>query len=555
MLAGSIVATASSYSAASARKIKKERKEKLSIYLAKNPKNADSDLLKLENTNSPIELEVSGMEGARLYIKKEPPKHSPPWTQLFTSRPEVPFDAFGNSSSVGAVLCVTVHQNKFLLTFGTGFHLLQEEAIERDFGLRVTLNSVNPDKLRSLDKSSYDHNPLNSRTQSTKEVDIFDLHIDSELEMLYAVTGISTVELFGSHVTGRDALTVITNTDLNELEKILGEALKRYKQKLPDSFEWVDNVNKVRDHDDIDILDLELEKILCGPDLSCLWLGEPEIVDWEEQIGYSFDLYARSERHVVLELPQLLSYLKSKSLPISVESLKHTSIHVNDSEYHPIKSWSAYKCLYAELKYGTDQYILRSSTWYKVNSEFLTTVDASLSSLETYKHCFPIYNEDREEDYNQALTSDPSFELLDKKNIKAGGAYDKLEFCDLVRNGNDLIHVKYYRSSSTLSHLFSQGCVSAETFIRDAEFRKKLNSKLPQSLRLADPMPRPDPASYKIVYAIATTKKLPLELPFFSKVTLKNALKILKGLNFSVEIVAIDIDPVLKVRKKCKPKK
>jgi uncharacterized protein (TIGR04141 family) len=97
--------------------------------------------------------------------------------------------------------------------------------------------------------------------------------------------------------------------------------------------------------------------------------------------------------------------------------------------------------------------------------------------------------------------------------------------------------------------------VSAETFIRDAEFRKKLNSKLPQSLRLADPMPRPDPASYKIVYAIATTKKLPLELPFFSKVTLKNALKVLKGLNFSVEIVAIDIDPVLKVRKKCKPKK
>jgi len=96
--------------------------------------------------------------------------------------------------------------------------------------------------------------------------------------------------------------------------------------------------------------------------------------------------------------------------------------------------------------------------------------------------------------------------------------------------------------------------VSAEAFVRDAEFRKKLNSKLPQSVQLADPIPRPDPASYKIVYAIATTKKLPLELPFFSKVTLKNALKVLRGLNYSVEIVAIDIDPVLRVRKKYKPK-
>jgi len=550
----SIVATASSYPATSARKIKKERREKLSIYLAKNPKTSDFDILKLENTNPPIELYISGLEAAKLYIKKEPPKHSPPWTQLFTSRPEVPFDAFGNSSSVGAVLCITAHQNKFLLTFGTGFHLLQEEEIERDFGLRVTLNSVDPDKLRSLDKSSYDHNPLNSRTQSTKEVDIFDLHIDSDLEMLYAVTGISTVELFGSHVTGRDALTVITNTELNELEKILEEALKRYKQKLPDSFEWVDNVNKIRDQDDINILDFELEKILCGSDLSCLWLGEPEIVDWEQQIGYSFDLYARSERHAVLELPQLLSYLNSKSLPISIESLKHTSIHVNDAQYHAIKSWSAYKCLYAELKYGADQFILRSSIWYKVNSDFLAAVDASLSSLEAYKHCFPIYNEDREEDYNQALTSDPSFELLDKKNIKIGGAYDKLEFCDLVRNGKDLIHVKYYRSSSTLSHLFSQGCVSAEAFVRDVDFRKKLNSKLPKSIQLVDPTPRPDPASYKIVYAIATTKKLPLELPFFSKVTLKNALKVLRGLNYSVEIIAIDINPALKIRKKYKPK-
>ncbi|WP_339488501.1 TIGR04141 family sporadically distributed protein [Pseudomonas sp. RL_5y_Pfl2_70] len=536
------------------QKNKKERKEKLSIYLAKNSEVEDSVLLKLENTKSPIELSISGLEIARLYIKKEPPKHSPPWTDLFTSRPEVSSDAFGSSSSVGAVLCVFVHKNKFILTFGTGFHLLREEAIERDFGLRVTLNSVDPDKLRSLDKSSYDHNPLNSRTQSTREVDIFDLHIDSDLEMLYAVTGSSIVDLFGTHVTGRDALTVITGMELDKLESILAEALERYKKKLPDAFEWVDNVNKVRDHDEIHILDLELEKILCGADLSGLWLGEPEIVDWEEQIGYSFELYARSERYAVLELSQLLSYLGTKSLPLSVESLKHTSIHINDSQYHAIKTWSAYKCLYAEVKYGADQFILRNATWYRVDSDFLTAVDSSLSGMELYGYSFPAYSQDREEDYNKTIVGDPSFELLDKKNIKIGGSYDKLEFCDLVRNGEDLIHVKYYRSSSTLSHLFSQGCVSAEAFVRDVEFRKKLNAKLPKSIQLADPVPRPSPERYTVVYAIATTKQLPLELPFFSKVTLRNALKVLRGLNYSVKMVAIDIDPTLKVRKKYKPK-
>ncbi|WP_227432295.1 TIGR04141 family sporadically distributed protein [Pseudomonas poae] len=532
----------------------KERKEKLSIYLAKNEKSDDLELLKLENAKPAIPLEIQNLEKVNLYIKKEPPIHSPPWTKIFTSRKEVTADDFGNSSSVGAALVISALQKKFIITFGTGFHLLNEETIERDFGLRVTLNSVDPDKLRSLDKSSYDHNPLNSRTQSTKEVDIFDLHMDSEIEILSTITGSSTVEIFGSHVTGRDAFTVITSLDLDHLSLILEEALNRYKQKLPEIFEWVENINRVRDLDDIEILDIELENVINGPNLDSFWLGEPEIVDWENQIGYSFDLYPRTERHVVLELKHLIDHLKSKSAPLSIDSLKHTQIHINDNLYKPVKSWPAYKCLYAEISYSGDSYILRNATWYKVNPSFVKTIDEHLSSLATYTTPLPRYEEDREEDYNLKLVLDPKFELLDKKNIKIGGTYDKLEFCDVIKNGNELIHVKYYRSSSTLSHLFSQGCVSAEAFVRDVEFRKKLNSKLPKSIKLADPEPRPNPSDYKIVYAIATTKKLPAELPFFSKVTLKNALKILRGLNYQVEIIAIDVDPKLLIKKKCKPK-
>lgn len=532
----------------------KERKEKLSIYLAKNSKLDDLELLKLENATPPILLDISNIETAKLYIKKEPPTHTPPWTKIFTSRREVSTDDFGNSSSVGAALVITAFQHKFILTFGTGFHLLNDETIERDFGLKVTLNSVDPDKLRSLDKSSYDHNPLNSRTQSTKEVDIFDLHIDSDIEMLYAVTGSSIVEIFGSHITGRDAFTVITSLDLDQIYLLLEETLRRYTQKLPEVFEWVENINKVRDTDDIQILDMELESILKGSSLDNFWLGEPEIVDWENQLGYSFDLYGRTERYVVLELKNLIAHLNSKSINLSVEALKNTQIHINDHQYHSIKCWPAYKCLYAEITYSGDRYILRNAIWYKVNPNFLKIIDDYLSSLAIYSTPLPRYDEDREEDYNIKLTNDPAFELLDKKNIKIGGIYDKLEFCDIIKNGNELIHVKYYRSSSTLSHLFSQGCVAAEAFVRDTGFRVKLNSKLPNSIKLTDPALRPDPSNYKIVYAIATTKKLPLELPFFSKVTLKNALKVLRGLNYQVEISAIDIDPNLILKKKYKPK-
>jgi uncharacterized protein (TIGR04141 family) len=142
---------------------------------------------------------------------------------------------------------------------------------------------------------------------------------------------------------------------------------------------------------------------------------------------------------------------------------------------------------------------------------------------------------------------------MDKRNVAVGGPYDKIEFCDLIKDDTNLIHVKYYRSSSTLSHLFSQANVAAETFVQDEDFRIRLNSKLPASCKLTDPKQRPDVGNYQITYAIATTKTIPAELPFFSKITLKNALKTLRAMNFHVELAQISVDPALLKTAKCKP--
>lgn len=533
----------------------KETKQHLSIYLAKDPSSLDSTTLKIESAKPPIEFKLENIESAVLYIKKDPPKHSPSWTKLFTSRPELPEGAFGESSTVGAVLAIRHCGEKFVLTFGSGFHLLQGEHIERDFGLRVTLNSVDPDKLRSLDKASYDHNPLNSRTQSTREVDIFDLHIDSETEMLYAVTGTSTVKCFGSQVTGRDALTLTVSTNLDGLAEILQEALSRYRQKLPENFEWVDNVSRVRDSATCQILDLELDDVLDKQDFSRLWLGEPEVVDWENQVGYSFDMWPKTPRHVVLEISDLQDYLTTKALPFTVNSLHTVGVHINNSDYKEIKSWSAYRCLYAEVSVGGEEYILRNGLWYKIDKNFASKIDQSLSDLKSYEHPLPIYSFDTEGEYNEHVSKlDTSYHLMDKKNIHIGGIYDKIEFCDLVKDWKDFIHVKYYRSSSTLSHLFAQGCVSAEIFIRDQEFREKVNNKLPAGLKLADAQKMPDARLYQVIYAIATDKQIPQNLPFFAKVTLKNSIKSLRALGYSVKISKIDVDPAVRLKKKIKPK-
>lgn len=201
---------------------KRKRKEKLSIYLVRDPNKSESEIINTENAMQPIDIELPDIESARLYIKKHPPKNIPPWTRLFTDNTSVDKLAFGTSSSVGAVFIVKLLGNIFILSFGTGFHLLKDDAIERDFGLKVTLNSVDPDKLRSLDKASYDHNPLNSRTQSTIDVDIFNLHLDSETEMLYAITGTSLIPEFGLNVTGRDALICSSGDNIRYTPKNIG---------------------------------------------------------------------------------------------------------------------------------------------------------------------------------------------------------------------------------------------------------------------------------------------------------------------------------------------
>lgn len=117
---------------------KKIRKEKLSIYLARDCHKPISELIRLDNVKRPILLDLPDTELAELYIKIQPPQIVPPWTKIFTDSNQVESQEFGTSSNVGAVLVVRLTGSTFVLSFGTGFHLIKQEAIERDFGLKMT---------------------------------------------------------------------------------------------------------------------------------------------------------------------------------------------------------------------------------------------------------------------------------------------------------------------------------------------------------------------------------------------------------------------------------
>lgn len=132
------------------------------------------------------------------------------------------------------------------------------------------------------------------------------------------------------------------------------------------------------------------------------------------------------------------------------------------------------------------------------------------------------------------------FALMDRQNISIGGGRSRIEFCDLYSKDRDIIHVKKYGGSSVLSHLFQQSLVSGECFLHEAEFRTKLNDKLPDGFKLNAPTEPPKPGDYPIHLAVMSKVAGPLELPFFSKVSLRYTVKHLRNLGFDVTKLKIE---------------
>lgn len=296
-------------------------KQRLSIFLAKKGIADDSQLLDLGRMREAKPLSIPGTESV-IYIHQPRPARYADWVDyLVYSQIGVNHDFFSKSQSESAVIVSRMDEYVFLITFGGGHHKVIKDNIEKDFGLRVTLNSVDPKKLKSLDKSNYQDTPLNMRNQSAKQVDINSLNIDSEMEILSTLTGKSNVDIFGEIVTGKDSLMIIPSVNITSLSKILTEALDRFKRKLPKELEWIDNISKVKDRELYEVLISELDDHLSDASRhEQFWVGEPELVDWDNQIGYVIGrVSARSEIHLTLSFSKLKDYLYAKGITLNCE--------------------------------------------------------------------------------------------------------------------------------------------------------------------------------------------------------------------------------------------
>lgn len=144
------------------------------------------------------------------------------------------------------------------------------------------------------------------------------------------------------------------------------------------------------------------------------------------------------------------------------------------------------------------------------------------------------------------------YHLMDRDLTYLGGS---MEFCDLFSKGKELIHIKRYGGSATLSHLFYQGMASAEFFQTDPQYRKLIREKLPTSFRIFDSNVRPAFDEYHVVYGIISRSEKPLWMPFFSRVGIRHAVRRLRGFGYRVSLAKIGVADARKKLQKIRPKK
>jgi uncharacterized protein (TIGR04141 family) len=509
--------------------------QRLTVCLAKPAITVPRDVVEAPAGLKHFPVDETEASRTDLYVP-DPSRKLPKWASFFDSK--VPPDTFGLASSVGALLTLRHKNRVFAITFGTGRFHLKQDCWEDSFGLRVALNCIGNNVVKSIDKHTLDPLSRHTREQASREATASEFGLDIEQDLLRAVTGTPTdTRNFGKWITGTDTLHLSVPVTLSGVPDLMDRLYaKHLDNSYQKTFPWVDQIAQVRDAALESVLVCLLVQELRSGKRKQTWMAVPEVMTWDNVGGFRFpgSKGPRIEYHDI----HITHFLDSLKDPADIDEhlLKSRVVECVDADGNELKRWKVYRCLYSELDYQGDAYLLTAGTWYKVRRNFVKQINEAVAAIPDYEGTLSEYDDASEADYVKRVAKADAkrFAAMDGKTIVYGGGASKIEFCDLLTAKRDLIHIKRYGQSAALSHLFAQGVTSGELFQTDPEFRKALNAKLPSDHRLADPAKRPKQGDYRVVFAIVSDRPSSLVLPFFSRLNLKHAVRRLDGYGFRV---------------------
>lgn len=502
-----------------------------------------------------------GFDGVAYWVKGS--SNPPRWKDFLLEGTDDTLDGLENRHQSVLVMVRTGRPARtFAFVFGYARSFLKPTSYVTDFGLKVVMNVVDPDKLRCVDSAILEEIPVQTRRQASRvsAMELFEVNKDSDMLRSLVGTPMETLPdgkkpRLGKVIAGGSTLALRLGVAFGELGDLCKDLLNFYQRDdyQKHGFDWVDHLRPVKDKDLIDKLDAALLGAIRAKDTSHVYLAPPEIIDWEDFDGIRFGA-AKKGSPVEFDIEELYRH-RDDPAGWDLEDLRKKGLSiVGRAGEKEDKRFSLYRCLVFDHTLGTERYVLTNGAWYNIEADFASKVTAFVGGLPESSVSLDNFEKalDKSEgDYStRVCRGNPDFALMDRKTVKPTNARTPVEVCDIFTRAMQFIHIKPFKASSTLSHLFSQGAVSADLFQVDQGYRAEAKKKVAITNKsLAGLIPtrsgQIDMASFEIVYAIiwkrhAGSGPWQTALPFFAQLNLMQTAQRMKLKSFNVTLKLIE---------------
>ena len=509
-----------------------KRNVNLSIFLLKDDAENFEDYLKAPRLCSASKIKPEyGLDGIIFY--PETASKTPKWKN-YVEMMAADAIIIDDNSSNKAVIIVKITNKVLAVVFGYGRSLLKENLIERNFGLKVALNIIDPRKMKSVQAATVEDLVVTTQRQASYSVAQEEFGLNIENDIMRGVTGKPDDVKYGKTVTGKDALVTVVLMTLNELKSKLELYVSAYNKNtyISKGFEWVDNVKEVKDELLKEELDYKLVSAIESKSTDKLYIAPADIIDWEKTNGFCFSGIGKKTDNpenysLEIDLIEYLSKIDNNSnIYAKIKRDKLLAISTNEEVY---STGNVFSSIIFQTTHEKDTFILVSGNWYRIDSSFFERVYTYVKTkIPVASVILPTCrNGESEGDYNKRVCDNNSFSLLDCRLVSVSGGRKQIEPCDIFTKNKQLIHIKNKGKSAQLSHLFSQGKISAQCFVSDEEFRTQIYDKVKDKLGDAvfNPVEKPVANEYEVIYAVIDSNTQPIydSLPFFSLLNLMMA--------------------------------
>jgi uncharacterized protein (TIGR04141 family) len=499
-------------------------------------------------------------DGAKLYVFVGE-SNTPGWFKDVRRHFTVQGD-ITNSSSCG-ILAFKISNRVFAATFAHGWMYLDEDKVEGDFGLRAAINSLDETKLKRLETANLG-DALRGVSLSPFQRDFNSFGQEDALDLISRISGSTRDDSSADSVNGSRSYKVSGEFNISDLPEIATEALASFNSVSyrSSSFKIIDLVTPISDRRLGDLLDeLAARSIRDGREE--FELGLP-IGHEDDSVAYKFQGPRLPGRFPDLLLRHYIAALGDRLPGTTPQLLKEHKIVAVYEDGKPDRKTSVRSALVGSVVHDGGQYAINSGEWYRVDELFKVEIQSKYESVVRGWEVLPspfrkIYDVDGnghfqpEDSFNREFAAASGFVLLDKQLIEVAGVQRSgFEACDVLDIENKrFIHVKKSsRRSNVLSHFFKQGSNAAQQLSKFPAAWDRLFSKV-EEVAGRDAAEKLKTAKdnievkWTVLFAIADSPRTNGEfnIPFFSKISLRDEVIGLNAMGYNVEVRFIGLEP------------